>query len=69
MSGENKVDHIDGKSKKLEDHYEKFSCFDATWRTSVVDCFINKCMEFYTKQVNNKSVRPYNTFTNTGKII
>ena len=69
MSGENKVDHIDDKRIKLGEKYEKIISFDATCSNSVVDYFINKCMEFYTKQVDNKSVRPYNTFTNTGKII
>ena len=63
------MDVIDGKRIKLEKNREKLSCFDATCRNSVVDCFKNKCMEFYTKQLDHKSVRAFNTFTNTGKII
>ena len=69
MSGENKVDNIDGKKIKIEDNHVKLISNGSTCRNSIVDCFINKCMEFYTKQVDYKSVRDYNTFTNTGKMV
>ena len=69
MSGENKIDHIDVKKIKLEENHERLKSFDATCRNSVVNCFKNKCMEFYTKQLDDKSVRSYNTYTNTGKIV
>ena len=61
------MDHIDGKRTKLEDNHENLSSFDANCRKSVVDCFKNKCIIFFTKHLNDKSVRAYNTFTNTGK--
>ena len=67
MSGESNIEHIDGKRIKLEDNHEKLSSFDVNGRNSVVDCFKNKCMNFITKQLDDKSVRAYNTFTNTGK--
>ena len=61
------MDHIYGKRIKLEDNYENLSSFDANCRNSVVDCFKNKCMNFFKRQLYDKSVRAYNTFTNTGK--
>ena len=69
MSGENKIDHIDGKRTKLGEKYEKIISFDATCRNLVVDCFKNKCMEFYTKQLDDKSVRAYKNFYRTGKTV
>ena len=68
MSGEIKIDHIDGKIIKLEDNQEKITSCGATCRYSVVDCFKNKCMKFFTKKLDDKSVQAYNTLTNTGKI-
>ena len=68
MSGESNMDHINYKRIKLEENYERLKCFDATCRILVNNCFKNKCMEFYTKQLDDKSVRAYNTLNNTGKI-
>ena len=67
MSGESNMDHINYKRIKLEENYERLKCFDATRRNSVVDCFKNKSMEFYTNQLDDKSVRACNTIINTGK--
>ena len=67
MLGESKIDQIYGKRLKLEDNHEKLTSFDANCRNSVVDCFINKCMNFFTKQLDDKSVRAYNTLNSTGK--
>ena len=67
MSDRINMDFIDCKRIKLEDRCEKLSCFDATCRNSVVDCFKNKCINFFRKQLNDKSIRSYNSFTNTGK--
>ena len=69
MSGESNCDLIDGKRIKLEHSNEKLSCFDATCRNSVVDRFKIKCMEFFTKHLDDKNVRAYNTLKNTGKRI
>ena len=69
MSGESNCDLIDGKRIKLEHSIEKLSCFDATCRNSVVDRFKIKCMEFFTKHLDDKNVRAYNTLKNTGKIV
>ena len=69
MSGESNMDHNNDKRIKLEENHERLKSFDATCRNLVVDCFKNKCMEFYTKQLDDKSVRSYNTYTNTGKIV
>ena len=63
------MDHIYVKRTKLGEKYEKIISFDITCRNSVVDCFKNKCMEFYTKQLDVKSVQAYNTLNNTGKIV
>ena len=67
MSSENNIDLIDGKRIKLEDNHENLSSFDATCRNSVVDCFRSKSMNFFRKQLDDKSVRAYNTITNRGK--
>ena len=67
MSSESEMDHIDYKKIKLGVNHEKTSSFDITCRNSVVDCFKNKSMEFYTKQLDDKSVRTYNALSNTGK--
>ena len=67
MSDESKMELIDGNRIKLEHNNEKPTSFGLTSRNSVVDCFKNKCMEFYTKQLDDKSIRAYNTFINTGK--
>ena len=67
MSGESNMDHINDKRIKLEENHERLKCFDATCRILVINCFKNKCMEFYTKQLDDKSVRTYNTLSNTGK--
>ena len=69
MSGENKIDQTDVKKIKIEDNHEKLTSFDRTCRISVADCFKNKCIKFYTKQLDDKSVRAFNTFTNKGKMI
>ena len=61
------MDHIDGKRIKLEENHEKITSFGATYSNSVVDCFKNKSMEFYTNQLDDKSVRACNTIINTGK--
>ena len=61
------MDHIGGKRIKLEDNHKNLSSFDANCRNSVVDCFKNKCMNFFRKKLYDKSVRAYNTFTNKGK--
>ena len=68
MSDENYMDFIDGKRTKLEINLEKILSFNAICRYSVVDCFKNKSMEFFTEQLDDKSVRAYNTFNNTGEI-
>ena len=60
------MDHINDKRIKLEENHERMKSFDATCRNSVVNCFKNKCMEFFTKQLDDKSVRTYNTFQSTG---
>ena len=67
MSGESNMEHIGGKRIQLEDNYEKIISFGITCRNSVVDCFKNKCMKFFSKQLDDKSVQAYNTFINTGK--
>ena len=69
MSGESNMDHINSKRIKLEENHIRLKSFDATCRNSIIDCFKNKCMEFYTKQLDDKSVRAFNTFTNEGKMI
>ena len=69
MSREGKINHIDGKRIKLGEYYEKITNFGETCRKSVVDCFKNKCMEFVSKQLDDKSIRVYNTLNNTGKIL
>ena len=69
MSGESNMDQFVVKRIKIEDNYEKITSFGATFGKSVVDCFKNKCMKFLTKQLDDKSVRGYNTFFNTGKIV
>ena len=69
MSKNSMIDHIDGVKIKLEHNNEKFTSFGASYRNSVVDCFKNKCKEFFTKQLDEKSVRAYSTFHNTGKIV
>ena len=60
------MDHINYKRIKLEENYERLKCFDATRRNSVVDCFKNKSMEFYIKQLDIKSARAYKIFKSTG---
>ena len=67
MSDESNMDHINDKRLKLENKHEKVLSFGGNCRKSVVDCFKNKSMEFYTKQLDDKSVRTYNTLSNTGK--
>ena len=69
MSDESNCDLFDGKRIKLEHSNEKLSCFGATCRNSVVDRFKIKCMEFFTKHLDDKNVRAYNTLKNTGKRI
>ena len=69
MSSESEMDHIDDKRIQLEDDHEKISSFDITCSSSVVCCFKNKCMEFFTKQLDDKSVQTYNALNNTGKIV
>ena len=66
MSGESNMDHINSKRIKLEENHERLKSFDATCRNSVVDYFKYKCMEFFTKQLDDKSVRAYKTFKSTG---
>ena len=68
MSDESYMDLIDGKRIKLENNLKKIFSYNATCRYSVVDCFKNKSMEFFTEQLDDKSVRAYNTFNNTGEI-
>ena len=67
MSGESKIDNIDGKRIKLEDNHERLTSFGKTCKNSVVDCFKNKCMEFVKEQLDIKSVLAYNTYNHTGK--
>ena len=68
MSGESDKDHIDGKRVKHEHNHEKLKSFGASCKNSVVDCFKIKCMKFFKEQLDDKSVRAYNTFKNTGNI-
>ena len=63
------MDPTDVKRIKLEDKHENLTSFGGTFENSVVDCFKNKCIIFFTKQLDDKSVRAFNIFTNTGKII
>ena len=67
MSGESNMDHTDVKTIIINNNHEKLASVGATCRSSVVDCFKNKCMKFFTKQSDDKSVRAYNTFNTTGK--
>ena len=67
MSSENNIDLIDGKRIKLEDNHENLSSFNSNCRNSVFRCFKNKCINFFRKQLDYKSIRSYNSFTNTGK--
>ena len=67
MPDENNIDLIDSKRIKLEDNHENITSFGGTCRNSVVDCFKNKCMKFITNQLDDKSIRAYNAFINTGK--
>ena len=67
MSSEIGIDHFDSKRVKLEVNYAKLTKLNLTCRNSVVDCFKNKSMEFYLKQLDDKSVRTYNTLSNKGK--
>ena len=67
MSGESDKDHID-KRVKLEHNHENLKSFGASCKNSVVDCFKIKCMKFFKEQLDDKSVRAYNTFKNTGNI-
>ena len=69
MSSESKIDQIDGKRIKLGKNHEEITSFGGTFRNPVVDCFKNKCMEFHTKQLDDKSVRAYNILNNTGKMV
>ena len=66
MSGKSNMDHINDKRIKLEENHERFKSFDATCRISVINCFKNKFMEFYTKQLDVKSARAYKTLKSTG---
>ena len=68
MSFESDMDQIDVKRIKLENKHDKLAGSDGTCRNSAVDCFKNKCVSFFTKQLDDKSVRAYNTFTNKGKL-
>ena len=68
MSSDIGIDFKDSNRVKLGENNEKITSFGANCSNSVVDCFKNKCMEFYTKQLDDKSVRAYNTLNNTGKI-
>ena len=63
------MDQIDGKRIKLGDDHENIKSFGPTCRNSIVDCFTNKCIKFVTKQLDDKSVRTYNAFINTGQIV
>ena len=67
MSGESNMDHIDVKVIEVENNQEGITSLSGTCKNSVVDCFKNKWMEFYTKQLDDKSVRDYNTFKSTGE--
>ena len=67
MSGECKIDNIDGKRIKLEDNHERSTRFGVTCNNSVVVCFKRKCMEYFKEQLDNKSVLAYNTYNHTGK--
>ena len=61
MSSESDTDHIDAKRIKLEEKPEKLSSFDESCKNLVVDCYKNKCIQFFTKNLDDKSVRDYNT--------
>ena len=67
MSSKSAIDHFDGKRVNLGVNHEKLTKLNLTCRNSAVDCFKNKSMEFYTKQLDDKSVRTYNTLSNKGK--
>ena len=66
MSSDCKIDRIGGKRIKPGESHEQITTFCGTYRNLIVDCFKNKCMEFYTKQLDDKSVRAYKTFKSTG---
>ena len=66
MSSESEIDHIDYKRIKLGENHKKITSFGGTCSNSVVDCFKNKSMEFFTKQLDDESAQAYNTFQNTG---
>ena len=63
------MNHIGVKRIKLEDNHETLTSFGATCRNSVVDCFKYNGIKFLTKQLDDKKVRAYNTYNNTGKIV
>ena len=67
MSSKSAKDHFDGKRIKLGVNHKKLTKLNLTCRNSVIDCFKNKSMEFYTKQLDDKNVRTYNTLSNKGK--
>ena len=66
MSSKSKIDDIDGKRIKLGENHENKTSFGGTCRKSIIECFKNKCMEFYTKQLDVKSARAYKTLKSTG---
>ena len=56
------------KEYNLKITIKKLTSFGATCGNSVVDCFKNKSIKFYTKQLDDKIVRAYFTLNYTGKI-
>ena len=68
MSDTSNMDLIDGKRIKLGDEHEDIKSFGPICKNSAVDCFKNKGMKLIIEQFNDKSVKSYNTFINTGQI-
>ena len=69
MSSEYKIGHIDVKRIKLEDNHEKITSLNATCMNSVVDCFKNKCLKFFTKDLDDENRYADDTFSYTGEKI
>ena len=67
MSSEDKMDHFVIKRIKLEEKLKILTSIDPNKRNSVVVGFKDKCMKFFTKQLDDKIVRDYINLNNTGK--
>ena len=69
MSDKSNIDLIDGKRIKLKDNHEKTTSLNATCMNSVVDCFKNKCLKFFTKDLDDENRYADDTFSYTGEKI